>query len=120
MTEEGPKVQCESTEYVMPATLLECERVPMQGCVLLSGSLQRFGMAWRPAERGVVERLHQELEKILGMLVSNVKRVPMCKHAGAAFLALAAEQCGNAEQSRTPSASDWIISPERRAELERP
>eukprot|EP00969_Alexandrium_andersonii_P195004 8614405-Alexandrium_andersonii.AAC.1 len=47
MTEEGPKVRCKSTEYAMPARLLEVRK-----CVSLSGSLQRFGMARRPAERG--------------------------------------------------------------------
>eukprot|EP00969_Alexandrium_andersonii_P157052 6942268-Alexandrium_andersonii.AAC.1 len=68
----------------MPASRLERERVPRQECVSLSRSLQRFGMAWGPAERGVVERSYQELQKILRMLVSDVKRGPRCKHAGAA------------------------------------
>eukprot|EP00969_Alexandrium_andersonii_P075121 3312911-Alexandrium_andersonii.AAC.1 len=54
------------------------------------------------------------------MLVSNVKRGPICKHARAVLFALAAEQCEKAEQSPAPSASGWIISPELRAELERP
>eukprot|EP00969_Alexandrium_andersonii_P150504 6655251-Alexandrium_andersonii.AAC.1 len=80
----------------MPAALLEREKVPTEECVSLSGSLQRFGMAWRPAERRVVERGHQELEKILGMVVPNLKRGPMCKHTGAVLRALTAEQCEKA------------------------
>eukprot|EP00969_Alexandrium_andersonii_P216587 9566521-Alexandrium_andersonii.AAC.1 len=31
-------------------------------------------MAWRPVEQGIVERSHQELQKVLGMLVSDVLR----------------------------------------------
>eukprot|EP00969_Alexandrium_andersonii_P211928 9359664-Alexandrium_andersonii.AAC.1 len=54
------------------------------------------------------------------MLVSNLKRGPLCKHAGAVLLALTAEQCERARQFPTPSASDWIFSPELRAELDRP
>eukprot|EP00969_Alexandrium_andersonii_P298078 13174586-Alexandrium_andersonii.AAC.1 len=52
--------------------------------------------------------------------MDHVKRGPICKHAGALLLALAAEQREKAEQSPAPSASDWITSPELRAELERP
>eukprot|EP00969_Alexandrium_andersonii_P140358 6209496-Alexandrium_andersonii.AAC.1 len=50
--------------------------------------------------------------------MDHVRRGPICKHAGAVLLALAAEQCEKAEQSPAPSASGWIISTELRAELE--
>ena len=40
----------------------------------LLGIRQKFGTAWRPMEQGVVERCHQELQKILGMLLTDVLR----------------------------------------------
>ncbi|MCP4895732.1 MAG: transposase family protein, partial [bacterium] len=40
----------------------------------LIGARQRYGTPWRPMEQGIVERSHQELQKILGMLVSDVLR----------------------------------------------
>eukprot|EP00969_Alexandrium_andersonii_P019388 846207-Alexandrium_andersonii.AAC.1 len=47
--------------------------------------------------------------------VDHAKHGPICKHAGAVLLALAAEQRGKTEQFPAPSASDWILSPELRA-----
>ena len=46
----------------------------MQEYVTLLGARQKFGMAWRPMEQGIVERSHQELQKILGMLATDVLR----------------------------------------------
>eukprot|EP00969_Alexandrium_andersonii_P277022 12245192-Alexandrium_andersonii.AAC.1 len=52
--------------------------------------------------------------------MDHLKRGPVCKHAGAVLLTLATEQCEEGpRQVPAPSASDWIISPELRAELER-
>ena len=38
----------------------------------LIGSRHRFGHAWRPMEQGMVERIHQEYQKILGMMLFDV------------------------------------------------
>ena len=38
----------------------------------LIGMNHRFGMAFRPMEQGFVERNHQEYQKVLGMLVSEL------------------------------------------------
>ena len=40
----------------------------------LLGCRQAFGTAWRPMEQGIVERCHQELQKLLGLLVTDVVR----------------------------------------------
>ena len=40
----------------------------------LMGVRQTFGTAWRPMEQGIVERCHQELQKVLGMLVVDIVR----------------------------------------------
>eukprot|EP00969_Alexandrium_andersonii_P194216 8579144-Alexandrium_andersonii.AAC.1 len=53
---------------------VEFKSVLMQEYVSLLGARQKFGMAWRPVEQGIVERSHQELQKVLGMLVSDVLR----------------------------------------------
>eukprot|EP00969_Alexandrium_andersonii_P098172 4333745-Alexandrium_andersonii.AAC.1 len=49
--------------------------------------------------------------------MDRVKHGPICKHAGAVLYALAAEQREKTEQFPAPSAADWILSPELRAEL---
>ena len=38
----------------------------------LVGARQKYGTPWRPMEQGIVERSHQELQKILGMLIADV------------------------------------------------
>ena len=40
----------------------------------LMGVRQTFGTAWRPMEQGIVERCHQELQKVLGMLMVDIVR----------------------------------------------
>ena len=40
----------------------------------LVGIRQRFGTAWRPVEQGAVERMHQEEQKLLGILVHDVMK----------------------------------------------
>ena len=40
----------------------------------LIGMGQKFGAPWRPMEQGRVERIHQELQKLLGILVLDVVR----------------------------------------------
>ena len=44
----------------------------MQEYIALLGARHKMGTAWRPMEQGIVERAHQELQKILGMLVTDV------------------------------------------------
>ena len=44
---------------------VEFKSVLMQEYVALLGARQKFGMAWRPVEQGIVERSHQELQKVL-------------------------------------------------------
>ena len=50
----------------------EFRSVLMQEYIALLGARHKMGTAWRPMEQGVVERAHQELQKILGMLVTDV------------------------------------------------
>ena len=40
----------------------------------LIGMGQKFGAPWRPMGQGRVERVHQELQKLLGILVLDVVR----------------------------------------------
>ena len=44
----------------------------MEEYTALLGFGQKFGVAWRPMEQGIVERSHQDLQKILGMLVTDI------------------------------------------------
>ena len=53
---------------------VEFKNALMHEYVALLGARHKFGMAWRPMEQGIVERSHQELQKILGMLVTDVIR----------------------------------------------
>ena len=53
---------------------MEFRAVLMQEFVSLFGIRHLFGMPWRPVEQGVVERVHQELQKILGILLMDVTR----------------------------------------------
>ena len=53
---------------------VEFKNMLMQEYVALLGARHKFGTAWRPMEQGIVERSHQELQKILGMLVTDVIR----------------------------------------------
>ena len=46
----------------------------MQEFVALVGIRHRFGAPWRPVEQGGVERVHQEMQKILGILILDVVR----------------------------------------------
>ena len=46
----------------------------MKEYVALMGIRHRFTTAWRPMEQGTVERSHQEIPKILGMLVTDVAK----------------------------------------------
>jgi len=52
----------------------EFKNVLMAEYTALLGIRQRFGTAWRPMEQGIVERCHQELQKLLGMLVLDVTK----------------------------------------------
>ena len=40
--------------------------------VALVGLRHRFGAPWRPNEQSGVERVHQEVQKVLGMLIQDV------------------------------------------------
>ena len=40
--------------------------------VALMGMRHRMGTQWRPMEQGMVERVHQEMQKILGLLLHDV------------------------------------------------
>ena len=40
----------------------------------LIGLRHKFGTAWRPMEQGKVERMHQETQKLLGILMHEVIR----------------------------------------------
>ena len=53
---------------------VEFRNVLMSEYTALIGIRHRFGTAWRPMEQGTVERVHQELQKIMGMLVVDVLR----------------------------------------------
>ena len=53
---------------------MEFRAVLMKEFVSLFGIRHLFGMPWRPIEQGVVERVHQELQKILGILLIDVTR----------------------------------------------
>jgi len=53
---------------------VEFKNTLMQEFAALMGMRQHFGTAWRPMEQGIVERCHQELQKILGMLLVDVLR----------------------------------------------
>ena len=44
----------------------------MQEYCSLIGVGRRFGTPWRPVEQGLVEGLHKQTQKILGMLVHDV------------------------------------------------
>ena len=46
----------------------------MKEFTALVGIRHRFGMAWRPCEQGAVERVHQEEQKLLGILLNDVMR----------------------------------------------
>ena len=52
----------------------EFRSVLIQEYVALMGIRHRYGTAWRPVEQGIVERSHQELRKIMGMLMCDVLR----------------------------------------------
>ena len=51
---------------------VEFKNALMKEMAALLGARHKFGTSWRPMEQGVVERPHQELQKILGMLVTDV------------------------------------------------
>ena len=53
---------------------VEFKNTLMAEYTALIGIRHRFGTAWRPMEQGMVERVHQELQKIMGMLVVDVLR----------------------------------------------
>jgi len=53
---------------------IEFKSVLMTEFMALLGVRHRFGTAWRPMEQGIVERSHQETQKILGMLLTDVLR----------------------------------------------
>ena len=53
---------------------IEFKSLLMTEFVALLGVRHRFGTAWRPMEQGIVERSHQETQKILGMLLTDVLR----------------------------------------------
>ena len=46
----------------------------MREFVALMGSRQRFGIPWRPTNQAGVERVHQEMQKILGIILLDVLR----------------------------------------------
>ena len=50
----------------------EFRSVFIQEYVALMGIHHRHGTAWRPVEQGIVERSHQEMQKIMGMLMCDV------------------------------------------------
>ena len=53
---------------------VEFRNLLMSEYTALIGIRHRFGTAWRPMEQGTVERVHQELQQIMGMLVVDVLR----------------------------------------------
>ena len=61
-------------------TLVRSDRGPelknaiMQEYNALVGIGKRFGTPWRPVEQGLVEGLHKETQKVLGMLVHDVMK----------------------------------------------
>ena len=63
--------------------MIRSDRGPeFKNCLLaeytaLVGSRHRFGHAWRPMEQGMVERIHQEYQKILGMMLFDVFKCHM-------------------------------------------
>ena len=61
-------------------TLVRSDRGPelknaiMQEYNALVGIGKRFGTPWRPVEQGLVEGLHKETQKVLGMVVHDVMK----------------------------------------------
>ena len=61
-------------------TLLRTDRGPelknvlMQEYCALVGIGRRFGTPWRPVEQGLVEGLHKETQKVLGMLLHDIMK----------------------------------------------
>ena len=61
------------TWWVIPL-MLRSDRGPefknaiMKEFLALVGMRHRFGMPWRPVEQSGVERIHQEMQKILGII----------------------------------------------------
>ena len=53
---------------------MEFRALLIQEFVVLFGIRYLFGMPWTPMERGAVERIHQELQKLLGILLVDVVR----------------------------------------------
>ena len=51
---------------------MEFRAVLLQAFVALFGIRRLFGTPWRPVEQGVVERIHQKLQKILGIHLMHV------------------------------------------------
>ena len=52
----------------------EFKNIMMKEFSCLVGFRHRFGTAWRPMEQGAVERVHQECQKILGLLVGDITK----------------------------------------------
>ena len=50
----------------------EFKNLLMQEFTALVGLRHRFGAPWRPVEQAGVERIHQEMQKLLGMLLMDV------------------------------------------------
>ena len=50
----------------------EFKNILMQEYCALIGVGRRFGTPWRPVEQGLVEGMHKQTQKILGMLVHDV------------------------------------------------
>ena len=46
----------------------------MKEFLAMVGLRHRFGAPWRPTEQSIVERIHQEMQKMLGILLLDVIR----------------------------------------------
>ena len=46
----------------------------MEEYTALLGIGQKFGVAWRPVEQGLVENEHKEVQKLFGMLVRDIMK----------------------------------------------
>lgn len=53
----------------------ELKNAIMAGYTALVGLRHRFGTPWRPCGQGMVERVHQEVQRLMGILVKDVTRI---------------------------------------------
>ena len=89
LLEPGPDLTHSAVRRMLPRCMFRSGRIPqilrtdrgmefravlMQEFIALFRIWHMFGMPWRPVEQGTVERVHQELQKILGILLMDVTR----------------------------------------------